>query len=106
MFNQNGVWTLSFSYLGNIVSHNFNYGTLASDNFKTNKITLFPNPASKTLNINTELPLDKITITDLTGKKVLETNSKTINVESIAKGLYVVEVLYGDEKWVSKFVKE
>jgi hypothetical protein len=106
MFNQNGVWTLSFSYLGNIVSHNFNYGTLDTDNFKTNKITLFPNPASKILNINTELPLDKITMTDLTGKKVLETNSKTINVESIAKGLYMVEVLYGDDKWVSKFVKE
>ena len=72
-------------------------------------ITVYPNPTKDFLNIKTpsNATVDKITITDLTGKKVLEqNNSSQLNVSNLAKGMYVIEAVSGEEKFVSKFVKE
>ena len=76
---------------------------------KKQKIKLFPNPSSSVLNIETQnnAIINKIVIADLTGKKVVEqSNTNQVNVANLAKGLYVVEAFIGEEKWVSKFIKE
>jgi len=39
------------------------------------------------------------------GKKVKESTSKTINVETLAKGIYMVEAISGEMKMVEKFIK-
>lgn len=75
----------------------------------TANITFYPNPTTDFLNIQnpSKVAIDKVFVTDLTGKKVLEqNNANQVNVANLAKGLYVVEAFSGEEKWVIKFVKE
>ncbi|MEI7510367.1 MAG: T9SS type A sorting domain-containing protein, partial [Flavobacterium sp.] len=70
---------------------------------------IYPNPTSSILNIKTlnNTPLDKITISDLTGKVVLSLmNTSQVKVESLAKGMYLIEAVCGEEKFISKFIKE
>ncbi|WP_310557364.1 ELWxxDGT repeat protein [Flavobacterium sp.] len=73
------------------------------------KIKIFPNPVKDILTIqNSEnLTIDKISITDLTGKKVLEqnTNSNTINVEKLQNGIYVVQIISDGKSSLNKFIK-
>jgi hypothetical protein len=83
--------------------------TLGAAVFGTSSILIFPNPTSSILYFQTQnnATIDKIVITDLTGKKVLEQrNANQVNVANLAQGLYVVEAFYSEYKWVSKFIKE
>ena len=72
-------------------------------------MAIFPNPTHKELNI--QLPaqqiLDRVAITDVTGKIVLkqDQNLNQINVSHLANGLYFIEVHSGMEKLVTKFIK-
>jgi hypothetical protein len=85
---------------------------LANGKFETANptLTVFPNPTTDFLSIKTSLntEIDKVIVTDLTGKTVLEQNQNTtqINVQNLAKGMYILQVLSGDKKWQSKFLKE
>ena len=73
-------------------------------------IVVYPNPTHSILNLslNDEILLDKVTIVDITGKVVLEQieNLTTINVEKLAKGIYILTVYAGDKKYQEKFIKE
>ena len=74
------------------------------------KIGVFPNPTRSVLNlsVNDSIILNKVTIVDITGKIVLEQtkNLSTINVEQLAKGVYVLNAYAGDKKYQEKFIKE
>lgn len=78
--------------------------------FTVQVLRLFPNPAKNIvyLQTSTNFSLDKIKITDLTGKVILTqtTNTSLVNIEALASGLYIVEALSGEEKYCSKLVKE
>lgn len=52
--------------------------------------------------------INKILITDLSGKIILQQNQSTtqVNVQSLTKGMYFVQVFSGENKWQSKFLKE
>jgi hypothetical protein len=72
-------------------------------------MAVFPNPTHAELNI--QLPdqqtLDRVAITDITGKIVLkqDQNLNQINVSDLANGLYFIEAHSGKEKLVTKFIK-
>ncbi len=83
---------------------------LAVNSYKSNDtISVFPNPTRDMVNIQplNHVSIDKIIITDLAGKIVLEQtqNSTQVNVEPLASGLYIIEVVSGEEVFVSKFMK-
>lgn len=84
--------------------------TLATDNFNFDKeISIYPNPTSSVLNINSNnITLDKVIITDLTGKIILEQTQNTshINVENLSIGIYIVQVYSGKNKYQNKFIKQ
>jgi hypothetical protein len=69
---------------------------------------MYPNPTQTTLNISSKTTIDKIIVTDLTGKKVLDQNQNTtqVNVQNLAKGIYILEVYMGEDKETRKFIKE
>lgn len=73
------------------------------------KISLFPNPTNSILNL--KLPndtiIDKVNITDITGKIIKEQsqNTNSLNVENLANGIYILQVFSGEEKFEAKFVK-
>ena len=79
------------------------------DNIMGKSFVIYPNPATSVLNIklSDNAEINTIVITDLSGKKILEQNGnlKTINIENLATGMYVLEVVSGDNKMVEKFVK-
>jgi hypothetical protein len=72
-------------------------------------MAVFPNPTHAELNI--QLPeqqtLDRVAITDITGKIVLtqDQNLNQINVAHLANGLYFIEAHSGNEKFQTKFIK-
>ena len=72
-------------------------------------MAVFPNPAHTELNI--QLPeqetLDRVAITDITGKIVLkqDQNLNQINVSNLANGLYFIEAHSGNKKFQTKFIK-
>lgn len=74
------------------------------------KILLYPNPTHSVINlsINDEIVLDKVVIIDITGKVILEQteNLSSINVEKLAKGVYLLTAYSGDKKYQEKFIKE
>jgi hypothetical protein len=86
--------------------------TLGTEKFETanTTITVFPNPTKDLLNIQTSLTTDieKVIVTDIAGKTVLKQNQNTtqVNVQNLAKGMYLLQVFSGDQKWQSKFLKE
>jgi Secretion system C-terminal sorting domain/CARDB len=70
-------------------------GLLSDAKFEKNVINIYPNPATNSLNIGTE-EMVNVKITDLTGKIVLTiaqaNNERAINIESLAPGMYMVNV--------------
>ena len=84
--------------------------SLSNATFDTIGFKLYPNPALNLLNLsfNNAFCLDKITIVDVTGKVVLEQteNLSSINVEQLAKGVYIVTANDGEKKYQEKFIKE
>ncbi len=77
---------------------------------KTN-IEIYPTPTATHLTIeNNSALIQKIRITDITGKLILkaEGNSTkyTIDVSKTASGVYFVEVVCNEKSWWKRFVKE
>lgn len=79
-----------------------------------NKVNLYPNPAKNELTIASQsasLPISKIEIMSLTGVKVAQVDfknelSKTIDISSLATGIYFVKIQTAKGLVVKKFVKE
>lgn len=73
-------------------------------------ITIFPNPTTSMVNlaISNAVTIDKVVVIDATGKTVLQQNQNTtqVNVEKLGAGLYIIEAFSGNDKFVSKFVKQ
>lgn len=68
------------------------------------KINLFPNPATSIVKIEGE-NVSLVSVFDMNGKIVLETNQKQIDVSSLAKGVYSVVVIANNNRSVKKLVK-
>ena len=54
------------------------------------KINLYPNPANRIVNINTEVR--SIRVFDMSGKIVLETTQKTFDISGLENGVYFTEI--------------
>lgn len=70
--------------------------TLAVAQFDSSTVSLFPNPTTGIVNINTETPV-AITIVDITGKVVYSssqvTKEMTIDLSSLQKGMYLAKIV-------------
>ena len=83
---------------------------LGTATFAASQIKLYPNPTATVLTVESvaNLVFDKMIVTDLTGKTVLEQeqSSNQINVEKLSGGMYLLQAYAGEEQYASKFVKE
>ncbi len=67
-----------------------------SDNAVKNNLKVYPNPAVDVVKISANKKVENITVFDMTGKKVKSFNAANeINVSSLAKGTYILQVYYG-----------
>ncbi|MAB39096.1 MAG: hypothetical protein CL528_03480 [Aequorivita sp.] len=81
------------------------------DNSFLKAISLYPNPTKNTLQLNTQdKTINQINIYTMTGSKVLqldvETVSPTVEVSSLASGVYYIQVYSGKDVALKKFLKE
>jgi surface protein len=67
---------------------------------------LYPNPARGQVTIETDDNFNVIQIYNSSGQKVLESNSKTTNIEALQSGVYYLQVLFGEKRMSSIFIKE
>ena len=104
--------TSSYIISGRTIYDYNNSIVLATEKFITANaiIKVYPNPTQDFLSIQTSLnnEIDKVIVTDLSGKIVLKQyqNSNQVNVQNLAKGMYLLQIFSGDNKWNSKFLKE
>lgn len=90
------------------VSSLFN-GTLAtSESSKTeNHISIYPNPAKDVVFVKSEKQITKIELYDFSGKKLKESTSKEINISSLPRGNYLINITDKEGNTQTKnFVKE
>jgi streptogramin lyase len=84
--------------------------TLGITEFSTTSLKLYPNPAHSLLNIQTSnnVVLDKIIITDLMGKTVLEQtqNTNQVSVDKLATGVYILNGYSEGGTFQEKFIIE
>jgi hypothetical protein len=85
-------------------------GSLSTSSFLQEHIVIYPNPAKSILNLQFpyDMLIDKIIIIDLTGQIIMEQtkNTKQINTEGLASGMYLIQVISGEKKWQSDFLVE
>lgn len=87
-----------------------NPSVLSNSDFSKSKISLYPNPVNEILNLdlsNIETT-ENLTIYDVTGKNVLEIkdiSNHQIDVSSLEKGVYFIDIKTQNGSFKEKFVK-
>lgn len=72
-----------------------------------NEFKMYPNPTSSILNIEMNADVEKVTVYNLQGQKLLESNLNTIDVSTIANGIYVIKVQITSGRFlIKRFIKE
>lgn len=82
--------------------------TAGNENFAQDSFKIYPNPASGSVNINTNGGNGTVSIYSLTGNRVLETavnsNSQNINVSALSAGMYIVRYANGTATATQKLI--
>ena len=81
-----------------------NNGTLSNGNVQLEKFAMYPNPASNIVTIN--IAVEKVTIYNIAGQKVLVSKENSFDVSSLTAGVYVVEIKTSKETGVRRLVKK
>lgn len=80
---------------------------LATHNVKTEKFSIYPNPVKDILNINGVGKIENVEIYNLVGQKMKSaTASSKIDVSSLSKGVYLINIISNGQKQSIKFIKE
>ena len=83
-------------------SHNVGIDEIAmSVNFN-----VYPNPATDRLNISCNEAVREVSVIDMAGRTVINSNATTLNVSGLAAGVYMVRVATENGMGIQKFVKE
>lgn len=90
-------------------AYEFSSVTLGLNDFQNNKnnISLYPNPTTTVLNIKMDKILKQASIYSVLGQEVLKTQHKTINIDNLKNGIYLIKI--EDENGVvstKRFVKQ
>ncbi len=110
MFDKSGSYSVKLKVIyeggqdDTLRTNYVNVVTTGINNFENNKpeISIYPNPATDVLNIESNMSLakSKIVITDLLGKeieninyKLMTLNSLQINTSNLSKGIYLVNII-------------
>ena len=71
-----------------------------------NAVTLYPNPASTEITVQSDMHFTVIELLDVTGKTILKQRSKTIDVSSLSNGMYLLKVRTDRQIAVKRFIKK
>ncbi|AOW08935.1 zinc-dependent metalloprotease [Flavobacterium gilvum] len=122
--NPSGTWILRFRDNGvgdsgtlnsaSVTICSSSYTTLATKHFETNDFVLYPNPNKGNFNIrfsSSNTTDIQVLVTDLSGRKIYDKKfantgdfNQNIQLKNAAAGTYIVTVVDGDRKEVSKII--
>lgn len=75
-----------------------------------NLITIYPNPATDVINLESQTNLESITVYDVHGRQIVtqltSTNQTKINVSQLSKGVYFLNIKTTDGEQTTKFIKK
>lgn len=83
--------------------------TASSTEFFTENFTMYPNPVTDVLNIQSKngLNANEIKISDMTGKVVkVQKDATSVNVSNLSAGTYLIDITTNEGKATSKFIKK
>lgn len=84
--------------------------SLDTNIFVQSNFSIYPNPVKDILTIinSSNISFDRMTITDLVGKKIIEQNgnSNQINVAQLPQGIYLLQITSNGKKSINKFIKQ
>lgn len=100
MLNSTTGWAGQFSDgptgTKGILKLNGNLSLAVADNAVKSALQVYPNPATDVVTVSAKKSIETINIFDLSGKKVKSfKGAEQINVSSLAKGTYLLQVYYG-----------
>ena len=111
--NAEGQWRVECTLsTGQVINHNFTVGALNTTHLNLNNLSIYPNPVSGDLFINSDSRINKIVIKDALGKSVFEeegsfTGIKKVKTQSLSKGLYFLSLTKENSQTENlKFIKE
>ena len=80
--------------------------SLGIDDLNQLDISIYPNPTSDTVNIDSSSSQLKVVVFDILGKQVLnKPNTNSVDVSSLSKGAYFIKVSDGINTSTKKFIK-
>ncbi len=100
---QFGMNTPAFFCIDNLA---YDIITGVKETSKSNLFSIYPNPSSSIINIDYNEGFSTINILDIHGKVVLQSKQKTIDINSLANGIYVIQIETENGVLKSKFVKQ
>lgn len=82
--------------------------TLQTGEISTEKISIYPNPAKDNITIKNAKNISGFKIYDSAGRaiKISKTNSEILDVSTLKKGNYIIEILSEDKSFRTQFIKE
>ncbi len=69
-------------------------------------ISVYPNPTSTILNINSQLTSKKLELYTLLGEKILETNTNRIDMSALQNSIYLLKIYSKNNVITKKIIKE
>ena len=79
----------------------------STEDFNNFSFSVYPNPSNQQINIESELIFDNIKIFDANARELknFTFNKKTINIENLAKGFYIIRFLNQENVFSKTFIK-
>lgn len=87
------------------VSNILNAIVLGVNNYALDNLILYPNPIIKILHIEIEKEFTG-TIYDITGKTLMNVNTKDIDVSSLSPGIYLLDIISENKHYTKKLIKQ
>lgn len=77
----------------------------SSKNLIENQLKIFPNPTKNTVRIEADFLIESIQIFDFSGKKVLFSKEKVIDLSSFSAGVYILKIRSENQTFIRKVIK-
>ena len=96
--------------VSSLAVHALDQTLAAGDVDKTTILTIYPNPVHDILKISSGTKINKVVITDYSGRNVLERITKgnireNIDVRQLSQGNYIIQIFTDQEVKALKFIK-
>ena len=59
------------------------------------EVIVYPNPSTNFIHISSDFPIQAVTLFDLSGKILVDSNDSTLNISELQRGTYIIKIYTG-----------